>query len=264
MSINTLDQYIASAKQKIQFVKTAARTTVIGGWYSMFDLAGAPGAGVLAGTSASPGVIPDDTIAGYPPINAFGGGALGYLSRFEFANSAACRIQIFDRLCVAGAFAFNAAAAAIGSASYAARVPNTDYKGLEIWTEAVTAFTLNQTWNVQYTNENGTTGHTTGAVGIGAAPTLGRAFQLPLQAGDAGVSVLEAVTGAVGSAGTANIMVLRPLISARVKAINDGDVYDLIRTGLVQCYDNSALYMLIASDTTASGIPEMSVEIANG
>lgn len=264
MAITTLDQYIASAKQNAPLMKTATRTAVAATWYSVFDLAGNPGAGALAGVDASAGVVPTDLVAGYPTLNAFGGGALGYLSKVDFGSSVACRIALFDRLYVAGAFPFNAATSLAGQPSYVSRLPGGDYKGLEIWAEQVTAATLNQTWNVQYTNENGTTGRTTGAVGVGAAPAVGRCWQLPLQTGDLGVRTIDAVTGGTGSAGTANIMVLRPLWTGRVRIPNDGDVHDFLKTGLPQIYSDSALYMLIAPDSTATAVPELRIEIANG
>lgn len=263
MSINSLDQYLAAAKQRIQLAKTGALTTVAAAWFSPFAIAGAPGAGTLAGVSADPGVFADDSIAGYPKINAFGGGAEGYLSKVEFASSVACRIALFDRLWVSGAHSFNANTAIATPTDISSRVPNTDYKGLEIWIETVTAFTLNQTWNATYTDDAGNMGHTTGATGIGAAPTVGRCFQLPLAAGDSGVQQVTNIAGAVGSAGTANIMILRPLWSGRVRMANDGDVHDLLRTGFVKVYDTTALYMLVAADSTAMGVPELSVAIAN-
>lgn len=264
MTISTLDGYIGSSKQKIAWVKTAARTTVANGWFSLHELAGQPGAGTLAGTSTAAGVVPDDTTAGYPGVNSFGGSASGYISKIEFANTVACRIALFDRVFLAGAYAFNANTALSSQPSYSARLPNTDYTGLEIWAETVTAATLNQTWNVTYTNQSGTTGKTTGATGIGAAPTLGRCFQLPLAAGDSGVQKIENVAGGTGSAGTANIMVLRPLWSARIVVANMGDIHDLLKTGFPQIYDTSALYVMVNADSTSSGVPEMSIQVANG
>lgn len=263
MSILTLDNYIGSAKQYVQWVKTASRTSVANGWFSVFDLAGAPGAGTLAGTSAGTGVVPDDTVAGYPLLNAFGGGATGYLSKVNFASTVACRIAIFDRLFVAGPQPFNAAVTLSGPPSYSARVPNTDYKGLQIWAETVTAETGNQTWNVGYTNDVGTAGQTTGAVGIAAAPTVGRCFQLPLQAGDNGVQSIQTITGGTATVGTANIMVLRPLWTGRIIVANSGDVHDMLRTGLPQVPATTALYVLINADSTATGVPEMRIEVAN-
>lgn len=262
--ILTLDNYINAAKQRVAWNKTGARTTVASSWFSLFDVAGNPGAGVLAGTSVAAGVVPNDSTVGCPPINAFGGSATGRLSRVEYGSSVACRISIYDMLFKAGAYAFNASQALSAQPSYSARLPNTDYKDLEIWIEQVTAATLNQAVAVTYTNEGGTTGHTTGAVGIGAAPTVGRCWQLPLQAGDAGVQKIENVVGTVASAGTFNVLVLRPLWSGRVKIANDGDVHDLLKTGLPQVYTDSALIALVCTDSTASGVPELTIEVANG
>ena len=264
MAITTLDGFIASAKQRIPICKTAGRTTVANGWFSMFDLAGLPGAGTLAGSSTSAGVVPDDTVAGYPSINAFGGGATGYLARFEYGNTVSGRIDIFDRVWVGGADAFNATQTLSAQPSYSARMPGgSDYTGTEIWIEAVTAFTGNLSVAVTYTNQSGTTGHTTGTFATGNALTVGRCMQLPFQAGDCGVQKIETVTGTVATVGTFNVMVLRRLGSARVKIANDGDVQDMLRCGLPQVFATSALYALVCPDSTAIGVPDLNLLIAN-
>lgn len=263
MAITSLDGYIAAPKQKVQWTKTTVRTTVANGWFSLFDVAGQPGAGTLAGTSTTAGVVPDDTTTGYPAINAFGGGASGYVSNVAFASTVACRLALFDRLFVCGAYAFNANTALSAQPSYSARLPGTDYNNLEIWVETVTAATGNQTWNVTYTNQAGTGSRTTGATGIGAAPTVGRCWQLPLQAGDSGVQKIDNVAGGTGSAGTANIMVLRPLWEGRVIAANFADVHDLLKTGMRGVFATSALYAMVCADSTSSGIPDLTIEIAN-
>lgn len=263
MAITTEDGYIASAKQQIRYVKTAARTTVATGWFSLTELAGDPGAGTLAGAGVNGAVI-DDTVAGFPAISAFGGGATGYLSKVAFGSSVACRIKAFDLLWKGGPYNFNAAAQAIAASSYLAREPNGTGQGLQAWIETVTAFTGNQTFNLTYTNQAGTTGKTTGAQGTGTAPTLGRCWQLPLAAGDTGIQTPTAITGGTGSAGTANLLIMRPLWEGRVKIANDGDINDLIMTGLPRVYDTSALFILVAADSTSSGVPELTLEIANG
>lgn len=264
MAIATLDGYIAATKQRMSWTKTAARTTVATGWFSLFDIAGTPGAGTLAAGNTANGLVPTDAVAGYPAINAFGGAASGYLSKMEFSSSVACRIALFDRLFVAGAYAFNANIALASQPSFAARAPGTDYKGLELWVEQVTAATGSEAVNVTYTNDGGTGSRTTGAVGIGAAPTLGRCWQLPLQAGDQGIQRVDNVVGSVASAGTFNVMVLRPLWFGRVPIANAGDVHDLLRTGLPEIFADSALYAMIAADSTSSGIPDLTIEAANG
>lgn len=264
MSITSLDGYIAATKQKVAWSKTTTRTTVANGWFSLIDIAGQPGAGTLAGSSTAAGVVPTDATAGYPLVTAFGGGASGYLGRVEFANTVACRIALFDRLFLAGAYAFNANTTLASQPSYSGRVPGTIYSGLEIWCEQVTAATGNQAVNVTYMDQSGNTGATTGATGIGAAQTVGRCWQLPLASGDDGVQKIENVTGTVASVGTFNVMVLRPLWSGRIILANMGDVHDFIRNGFPQIYEDSALYAMICADSTSSGLPECSFQVVNG
>lgn len=263
MSIASLDQLIAAAKQRVTYRKPT-RTTVASHWFSSIDLAGNPGAGTLAGANTANGVVPTDALAGTPDIAAFGAGATGYLSRVEFGSTVACRIRLFDLLFKAGAYAFNASTALASQPSFASRVPNADYSQCELWVEQVTAATGNQAVNVTYTNQAGVAGKTTGAVGIGAAPIVGQCWPLPLAAGDTGVQKVENVAGSVASAGTFNVLVLRPLWSGRVFAANQGDVHDALRTGLPIVYESSALFVLVAPDSTALGVPDLEFDIANG
>ena len=267
MSFTNRDEIIASAKQLIGYSKTAALANVVAtGFHSPFAVAGAPGAGTLAAGNTANGIVPVDTDAGYPLINAFGSGAhQGAITKIDYGSSVACRLFLYDRLFVAGAYAFNANQALGTQPDFSGRVPGTDYKGLEIWVEGVTDTTGNLAVNVSYENENGSGGgtRTTGATGIGSVVRAGRCFQLPLQAGDRGVSKILNVTGTVATVGTFNVMVLRPLWSGRVRIANDGDVHDWARTGMPRVYDNSALYMLIAPDATAIGIPNVNIQIGN-
>jgi hypothetical protein len=264
MAIASLDNYIAAAKQRVTWMKTAQRTTIAAFPFSLFELAGNPGAGTLAGANTANGVVPDDSVAGYPIISAFGASAIGYISKVEFANTVAGWLDLYDRLFLAGAYAFNAAVTLASIPSFSARVPGADFGGLQIWVEQVTAGTGNQAVSVGYTNQAGVAGRSTGAVGIGAAATVGRCWQLPLQAGDSGVQVVNSVTGSVATVGTFNVMVLRPLWSGRVQIANGGDVHELLRTGLPRVYETSALYALLAADGVSSGVPELQVEVANG
>lgn len=265
MSITTVDQLIGSAKQQFQMYKSASRTTLANIPFSVFDLAGSPGAGTLAGTSTTAGVVPTDATTGTPTINAFGGGATGYLSRFEYSNTVAGRVYLYDMLFKAGAYSFNSNVTLSAQPSYSGRVPGgTDFTNTGIWIEAVTAFTGNMSVAVTYTNQAGTAAKTTGTVATGVAPTLGRMIQLPLAAGDTGVQKIESVVGSVSTVGTFNVLVLRRLAMGRVRIANDGDVYAPDRTGMPQVFDTSALITVIQADSTSSGLPEMFIEIANG
>ena len=264
MAITSWDGFIASAKQRVTLQKTASRTAVAAIPFSVFELAGNPGAGTLAGANTANGVVPTDATAGCPTINAFGG-SKGYITRFEFAAPVAMRVTLYDMLFKAGAYAFNAATSLTSQPSYSSRVPNgTDFKGTEIWIETVTAFTGNMSIAVTYTNQDGTTARTTGTVATGVAPTVGRMIQLPLQAGDTGVQKIESVTATVASVGTFNVLVLRPLATGRVAVANGGDVQGLDRTGMVEVFADSALVLQVIPDSTATSTPELKIDISNG
>ncbi|MGL5935247.1 MAG: hypothetical protein ACRCZI_06450, partial [Cetobacterium sp.] len=169
-----------------------------------------------------------------------------------------------DRLFACGAYAFNANTALASQPSFSSRVPGgTDFTSLQIWVEQVTAATGNQAVNVTYTNQAGTGSRTTGAVGVGAAPIVGRCWQLPLQSGDSGVQRIDNVTGSVATVGTFNVMVLRPLWEGRVMIATAGDLHDLLSTGLPQVFADSAMYGLVCADSTSTGIPDVTFEIAN-
>lgn len=264
MAITTFDQYVGAAKQAFFMVKTASRTAVAAQWFSVYDVAGNPGAGTLAGSSTTTGTVPTDATTGHPIINAFGGGNTGYLAQVDFGSSVACRIKIFDLLWKGGAYAFNANTSGNTPTSYSSRVPGGTYGDEQIWVEQVTAGTGVQNVNVTYINQAGTSGRSTGTVAAPAAMIVGRMFQLPLQAGDTGVQGVTGVVGSVASAGTFNVLVLRPLWTGRVKTANDGDTHDFTKTGMPEVFADSALTIMVAPDSTATGIPEIELVIANG
>ena len=263
MAIASFDQAIAAAKQYLSVAKTAVRPSIAASWFSVFDLAGSPGAGVLAGTSTAAGVVPTDATAGCPTIDAFGASALGYLWQLEYGCSVACRLKLFDMVFKAGAYAFNAAQALTGQPSYASRMPGGSYSDTQIWIEAVTAFTGNLTVTITYTNQSGVTGRTATRA-TGTALTVGRLMQVPLQAGDTGVQAITNVAGTVATAGKFNVLVLRPLWSGRCRTANDGDVHDFTKTGMPQVFADSALFLAVAADSTSTGIPEIELVVANG
>jgi hypothetical protein len=270
MAIVNLDGVIAAAKQTVALTKTAGSAVgVAARWQSLFAVAGDPGAGTLAGTSTTAGVVPDDTVAGYPSLNAFGSGNLGYLSAARFGSNVACRVKLYDRLFVAGAYAFNANTTLSSPPSYTARLPasNTNGVGLEIWVELVTTGAGVQSVNVTYNNQSGTS-HTTGATAnpTGANGVVGGCFQLPLQSGDSGVEGITTIVGTVATVGTFNVMVLRPLGYARIKIANDVDIQDMLRTGLPQVFATTALYMLVSTDAAgaATNSFDCSLDVING
>jgi hypothetical protein len=271
MPISTFDGFIAAAKNYISIAKLAARTSVATGWFSLFDLAGNPGAGVLAGTSTAAGVVPNDATPGCPEIAAFGGAAIGYLAQVDFGCSVACRLKLLDMVFKAGAYGFATATVNLAAQpSYASRMPGGSFGDTQIWIEVSTAFITGTAWTIQigYTNQAGVTGRLTVAQTYSASGlTVGRMYQMPLQAGDAGIQKIDSVIitngGTAMTAGALNVLVMRPLWSGRVRIANDGDVHDLAKTGMPVLFTDTALVLLVAADSTSTGIPEIELVIAN-
>lgn len=262
MAITTADGYIAATKQRIPWTKTAARTTVALQPYHALDVAGSPGAGTLAGTNTASGVIQTDALAGYP-ILTFSTGT-GYLSGVEFGNTVTGRFSIYDVLWKGGTYN-TVAVTGMTTASWLSRTPDGAGGGLEIWVEGVTAYTGNLSVAVVYTNQAGTGSRTTGTVSTGVTMPTGRLFQLPLQAGDTGIQSIQSITPSVGTGGTCNVLVMRPLVTGlRVSVAGGGGKLNMFDTGMPIVYSDSALTVVHYADSTAIGVPYINFEIANG
>lgn len=275
MTITTQDGLVAALAggQSIIFTK-ASRTTVAFGVFSTFDLTGQPGAGVLAGTSTTVGVVPTAGTVGCPPINAFSGANAGYLAGLTFGSTVASRLRLCDMVFKAGAYGFGAGTTALATQpSYAARMPGSDYKSTEIWIEVTTAFVTGTAWQAQvtYTNQDGTAGKSTVILPAmaAAALTLGRMYKFDLAAGDTGVQKIESVIvtngGTAMTAGAFNVLVLRPIIqNLRVPLAGFGDVLGSDKTLLEDLFAASALVVQVAADSTASGVIDMTIGVVNG
>lgn len=264
MAITTVDGLVAALRQVIAFNKTASRTSIAAIPFTIYDLAGTPGAGSLSVGNTANGIVPTDATTGAPVIDAFSGVNIGYIAKVDFSNTVASRLIVYDRLFSAGTYAFNAAQTLASQPSYAGRLPNTNYKGLELWVEVVTAFTGNMSIAVTYTNQDGVTARTTGTIATGVAPTLGRMIRLNLQAGDTGIQKIESITATVATVGTFNVHVMRKLWSGRVKFANDGDVHEFTKTNLPQVYTDSSLFYVVNADSTSTGLPTIDIDIVNG
>ena len=275
MAITTGDGLIASAKQLIPYTKTAAVTTIALNRHTIRGAAGNPGAGTLAGPSAIPGALFTDASSGCPTINAFGGGATGYLSRVNWNNSVVGRIELWDVLyCVnipssAAGFQTTQTLTVTAPASYLGRCPDGLGNGLRIFVEITTTMSATATTvTCTYSNSAASpaTGRTTSSSGSISGFTASRWVELALQAGDSGVSKLESIIigGATNAVGVANVIVCRPLWNSATRVANSGSYDGIDMTGMPIVYDTSALVVTTVADSTSSGVPDLLIEIANG
>ena len=266
----TFENFITANKQKITMLKTVPRTTVAATSFSMFDLAGNPGAGVLAGTSTTSGVVPTDTTVGFPLVNSFSA-TKGNIGAIQFSNTVASRLTLYDMLFKAGAYGFATGTTTLSAQpSYASRIPtNSNYNDTEIWVEVTTAFVTVTAWRVQvtYTNQSGVSNRTSIISPAQSATSLtsGKMFQLALQSGDTGVQSINSVIvtngGTAMTAGAFNVLVMRRLVSGRIKIANDTHALSMIDSGMPEVFDTSALFLKVDADSTSTGVPEVFFDI---
>jgi hypothetical protein len=170
---------------------------------------------------------------------------------------------LVDLLLKLGTFAYNANSTGLTTSGISTRVPEgTDYTGCQIWLEQVTAMTGNQTIAIGY-KDGDNNSVSTGSVATGVAPIVGRCFNMPLANGK-GVKSIESVVSTVSSAGTFNVLIVRPLLRMRIPFAGYSEQRDLYGTGMPIVFPDSALAVYVIPDSTASGLPEWEIEIANG
>ena len=270
MAITTLDGLVAAARQTVNFTKTASATTVALNPSTLLDLAGMPGAGSLSIGNTANGLVPTDATAGFPALDAFGGGNTGYIAALSFDGTVLGRYGLKDRLFHSGSHALTPTGSTNLSTqpSFLGRCPDGAGGGTEIWLEINTAVAASAvTVAVSYTNSAGTTGRTTGASVALTSYITRRLIRMPFQAGDVGVSKIEGYTigGTAAATGSFNIIVARPLIEGmRIPVAGGGDKWSWDKTGLVQIYDTSALWPVAIPDSTSSGVVNMLMTVVNG
>lgn len=260
MAIDSWDKLIASLKRRVIYQKTATRTSVANIPFSVFDLAGNPGAGTLDVGNTANGIVPTDALSGYPVLTAT---SSLYIHRILARSSVASWLDLYDCLFSAGAYNYNADVTLTSQPSFSSRLPNGSYAGLELWIEAVTAFTGNQTVQINYLDQDGNAGDT-GAIATGVAPTVGRMLMLPLAAGDSGIQQITRVRSSVSTAGTFNTHIMRHLWGGRINAANQGLVDSMLKVGLPLIYADSALRLVVTADSTSTGLPSIRMVLADG
>lgn len=267
--ITTADGLVAARRQMVPILKTAWAPTVANQWHTLWDRAGNPGAGVLTVGNTSAGVLVTDLTAGAPLLEAFPGGSTGYLHSVAFVNNTGSVIALKDRLWHAGSVNMDALATTTFAAqpSVLGRCPDAAGRGLEIWLEINAAVSGTVTTVVVgYTNSDGVAGRSTPATASLASFASGRLIAMPLQSGDSGVQKIDSVTvgATVATAGSFNVILARPLWMGRVLSANYADVHGPDKTGFPVIYDTSALWPVVAADSTSSGVPSLLVTVVSG
>lgn len=263
MAITTLDGYLGSTRTNVVWMKTGTRTIVGAAPYNLDGVTGVP-TGTLAVGNTAAGVVPTDDGAYGPLLPAISNTA--YISKIHYGSSVACTMVLYDRLFAAGAYAFGADTTLASQPDFDGRIPSAS-TALELWWEAVTAFTGTPSIQVNYLDQGGAAGDTGVVASPITTPPIGRMFRIPLASGDNGILGIDGIVrvrGTVASGGTFNISVMRPLATMRVPVANFYGVLDFVALGMPRIYATSCLWTVMLADSTAVGLPYMLIEIADG
>jgi hypothetical protein len=272
MAITTLDGLLGAYKQLIPMSKTNVVTTVAGQPSTLVDRTGYPGAGALNPGNTTTGIVPTDATTGFPTIQNFQSGNTGYLSRVEINTSVACSIAIYDVLFMAGQTTIPTTGTTTVTLStqpdFSGRVPfqgdgtTRDWALVELYLQAsVTWSNHAHTTAVTYTDQGGASGSTGNVSTQNYAAN--RWLRMPLAAGDSGVQRIDsyAVNGITSATGAVSVICARRLFLARS---NLSAIYGPDQTGLPIVYQDSALLLVAITDSTSSGFPAVTLEIAEG
>lgn len=269
MAISTADDWFAAAKQKTQ-IRKVSTTSVASTPFSTWDVGGNPGAGSLTIGNTTTGVVPTDATSGAPRINAFGGGATGYLAAVRFRSTVAGGGIVVDRLWHAGSILMNSLATTNFSSQPAItqRLPGgTDYTNTEIWLEFNAAVSATATTiTVGYTNQDGTAGRSTVVTATLSGYITRRIEILQLQAGDKGVQKIDSLTvgGTVATTGSVNVLLVRRLADVDIRVANAADFQAWDMVGAPQVFEDSCVFHAAIVDSTASGIFTLGLDVING
>lgn len=271
----TLDKVLGAYKQRIPYVKTNSVTTVAGVPFILIDRAGYPVAGSLNPNDVLAGIVPTGATptTGFPLIEAPQGSNRLFLNRVEISSSVAMSVWLFDVLFEAGQTTIPTSGATTvtlsGMASFASRVPyksdgvTRDYSQVELYIMmSVAGSNHAHSTVINYLDEGGAAGSTVSQTT--QSMIVNRLIRCPLASGDAGVSAITGyvVTGATSSTGAVSALAMRRLGKFRTMGGLSG-IYGPDYTGLPEIYSTSALMAVVLTDSTSSGVPDITIEIAH-
>lgn len=266
MALTGVYSYLSSPSRIIKYIKDSGATGLTAGRaYTQFDIGGTPVNGTLAIGNITTGIVPVagatwDSGNGYPPIPPLLG-STAKITEIRYSNSVVSRLILVDTLFSMGAFSFNSNVTGIVSPSWASRAPTVDdYNDLEIWFEAVTAFTGIPTIAIDVKDRDGAAVSGGAGVSIGYAPAIRNMVQLP-NPSSKGISAVTKVTCTVATAGTFNIHIMRRLWQGQVKLASSDYVHNYMQLGLPTIYPTSALRVILVPAGTTAGIPDVEIEV---
>jgi hypothetical protein len=281
MTISTRDQLIdalANNSSRLVLDKASISNATAGGYHSMFRATGQPGQGAIPGAAAvcANGLLGTFGFANQtPPATSY----LGWMN--GLATNSAVVIEIHDRLMHMGGLSgivFTPTVqnvlldvhANIATSNLAARIGDANYSDIQWWMEWYTdtgATASNATINVTY--NDGTSGNLT-LVAVGGTVRASRMIPLNglIPAADSGKFIRDintvTLSASTGTAGSFGFTATRPRGISPQPLANFQTISDWAQLGLPEIFNDSALFPIVISSTTTTGIIRGGAKIAHG
>lgn len=255
------DLYAALAtSQDLRCFKNSI-TGVAGRLMSLWRATGQPGQGAIPGAAA---VCTKATSGSNNYADAGGGETLYLLNVGGAVNTVASTLTIMDRLVASGGLSGTVATAqTVNTPPLTRRTSGARNRIFLEWYTATSGTAVTVT--ASYTNQDGTSGKTTGTVSLPATVIAGSMFELPLAAGDSGVQSVQTVTlsATTGTAGNFGVTVAAVLATVPMPLANMGYNYDAQALGLPIVEDGACLQYAITPLSTATGICQAIVRLGS-
>jgi hypothetical protein len=261
MAITSVDGIIGSAKQRKSYMKQSVTSKAAGTYQSLWTASGQPGAGSTPATGS--GAVPTNSTAGSlgqsNPSNTL------YLAAATCVGATQGTLIFYDRLVhTSGLSGTVATAQTVGTPALTRYTSGVD---VELWLEFYTA-TGASAVNVtaSYTNTVPTSGQTTTSIAFPVSPVAGQMIQLPLAAGDLGVTAVASVTlsATTGTAGSFGVTLLRRLAEIPITVVDVGMALDPVALGFPQIQSNACIVGMVLCSTTSTGLIQAAIGTADG
>lgn len=222
-----------------------------GYWYTLWTIAGMPGAG--SAPAAAPGGTSYDQAAGsiyFPDRDPQG----TFMLTVGAVSGANATLMIYDRLVGVGGIALSPG----GSRNInSVTVPRYNGAGVQAWIEVTTAIASGGAVSLMsYTNQDGVAGRQGVSTGYPFTNSISGTFvgPLPMQTGDTGIRSVEQIAVSTTTAGVANLVLIRPLVYLPLTSSNGWQEKDMVIqiAAMPQLYDGASLGIAIHAGSTAA------------
>lgn len=231
-------------------------TTVANGYYSLWKVAGHPGAGTTPPTGV--GEIPTTSTTGAISFTGAAAGKRLYLARLSVTAFQQGTVMLYDRLWHnSGLSGTNTGVQTVNSASV--NRPDGTGQGVELWAEIYTIIGASATTaTASYTNQDGVAGRsaTSSTIGSTGFREVNRMIRFNLQTGDTGVRSVESVqlAGTTGTAGDWGLTLVKRISNVSLAGGANGRLSDAFTTGMPVIPNNACLAVQYHSSTTTTGL----------